>query len=43
MNDEIMSQALAEALLQEPEVATLYFARDDKLLVALFNKTINNR
>jgi hypothetical protein len=43
MNDEIMSQVLAEALLQEPEVATLYFPRDDKLLVALFNKTINNR
>ena len=29
---------LAEALLQEPDVASLYYPRDDSLLVALYNK-----
>lgn len=43
MNDEIMGQVIADALLQDPEIATLYFPRDDKLLVALFNKTLTNK
>ena len=29
---------MAEALLKEPDVATLYYARNDSLLVALYNK-----
>ena len=33
-----MRQVLADALLSEPEVATLYYPRDDSLLVALYNK-----
>jgi hypothetical protein len=35
---ETLRQVLAEALLQEPDMATLYYPRDDSLLVALYNK-----
>ena len=38
-----MSQVMADALLQDPEIATQYFPRDDKLLVALYNKSILNK
>ena len=35
---EVLRQVLAEALIQEPDVASLYYPRDDSLLVALYNK-----
>lgn len=38
MTPEILRQVLAEALLQEPDVASLYYPRDDSLLLALYNK-----
>lgn len=38
MNPDVMKQVIADALLQEPDMATLYYPRDDTLLVALYNK-----
>jgi len=38
MSPEILRQVLAEALLKEPDVATLYYPRNDSLLVTLYNK-----
>ncbi len=38
MTPEIMRQVLAEAMLQEPDIASLYYPRDDSLLLALYNK-----
>lgn len=35
---DLLRQVLAEALLQEPDVASLYYPRDDSLLLALYNK-----
>lgn len=35
---DILRQVLAEALIKEPDIATLYYPRDDSLLVALYNK-----
>lgn len=35
---ETLRQVLADAILQEPDIASLYYPRDDSLLVALYNK-----
>ena len=43
MTPEILRQVLAEALLQEPDVASLYYPRDDSLLLALYNKVRSER
>ena len=34
---------MAEALLLEPDVASLYYPRDDSLLLALYNKAKSDR
>jgi hypothetical protein len=39
---EIMRQVLADAFLKEPDLASLYYPRTDKLLIALYNKTNQN-
>jgi len=41
MDPEILRQVLAEAFLKEPDVASLYYPRSDKLLLALYNKIKN--
>ena len=38
MSMDIFSQVYANALLDEPEVTSIYYPRTDSLLVALFNK-----
>jgi hypothetical protein len=38
MSSEIFRQVFATALLDEPDMASLYYPRSDSLLVALFNK-----
>jgi len=38
MKPEIFKQVFAEALLDEPDVASMYYQRQDSLIVALFNK-----
>lgn len=38
MSMDIFSQVFADALLDEPEIASIYYPRNDSLLVALFNK-----
>jgi hypothetical protein len=38
MSMDIFSQVFADALLDEPEVVTVPYSRQDSLLVALFNK-----
>lgn len=43
MTPAILRQVLAEAFLYEPDVATLYYPRDDSLLVALYNKVAASR
>ena len=39
MSPTILKQVLSEALLPEPDMATLYYPRDDSLLLALYNKS----
>ncbi len=41
MSPEILRQVLAEALLKEPDVTSLYYPRNDCLLIALYNKIKN--
>jgi hypothetical protein len=38
MSMDIFSQVFADALLDEPEITSIYYPRNDSLLVALFNK-----
>jgi hypothetical protein len=38
MTPEIFCQVFNDALLDKPEMASLYYARTDSLLVALFNR-----
>jgi hypothetical protein len=38
MTPEIFKQVLADAFLLEPDVASLYYPRDDSLLLAIYNK-----
>jgi hypothetical protein len=38
MKPEIFRQVFNDALLDKPEIATLYYPRTDSLLVTLFNK-----
>lgn len=38
MSQDIFSQLYADALLDDPEIASIYYPRTDSLLVALFNK-----
>lgn len=38
MSQDILRQVLAEALMKEPDVATLYYPRNDSLLVCMYNK-----
>ena len=38
MDMDIFSQAYADSLLDEPEVATMYYPRTDAILIALYNK-----
>jgi hypothetical protein len=42
MSPEIFRQVYAKALLDEPDMASLYYPRQDSLLVALFNKGKNS-
>ena len=39
MKPEIFKQVFSEALLDEPDMASLYYPRQDALLLALYNKT----
>ena len=39
MTPEIFRQAFSDALIDEPDTASLYYPRQDALLVALYNKT----
>jgi len=39
LTPEIFRQVFSEALLDEPDMASLYYPRQDALLVALYNKT----
>lgn len=39
MKPEIFRQVFSDALLDEPDMASLYYPRTDGLLVALYNKT----
>lgn len=43
MSPEVLRQVLADALISEPDVASLYYPRDDSLLVALYNKVKGER
>jgi hypothetical protein len=38
MKMDIFSQVYADALLDDPEITSIYYPRTDSLLVALFNK-----
>lgn len=38
MKPEIFRQVFNDAMLDKPEMATLYYPRTDSLLVALFNR-----
>lgn len=38
MKSDILRQVIAEVYLQEPEMASLYYPREDALLVAFYNK-----
>lgn len=38
MNQDILRQVLAEAMLKEPDMTTLYYPRSDALLVCMYNK-----
>jgi hypothetical protein len=38
MSMDIFSQVYADALLDDPDIASIYYPRTDSLLVALFNK-----
>jgi len=40
MSPEIFRQVFSDALIDEPDIATIYYPRTDSLLVALYNKTI---
>ena len=39
MTPEIFRQVFSDALVDEPDTASLYYPRQDALLVALYNKT----
>ena len=39
MTPEIFRQVFSDALIDEPDAASLYYPRKDALLVALYNKT----
>ena len=39
MTPDIFRQVFSDALIDEPDTATLYYPRTDALLVALYNKT----
>ena len=41
MTPDIFRQVFSDALIDEPDAATLYYPRTDSLLVALYNKTTN--
>ena len=43
MTPDIFRQVFSDALLDEPDMASLYYPRQDALLVALYNKTTNKR
>jgi len=38
MTKEIFAQVLADALLDDPDVAQTYYPRTDSILLALYNK-----
>jgi len=38
MTMDIFSQVYGDALLDDPEQASIYYPRSDSLLIALFNK-----
>ena len=38
MKPEIFRQVFSDALIDEPDTASLYYPRTDSLLVALYNK-----
>ena len=42
LSPEILRQVLADALLLEPDVASLYYPREDSLLVAMYNRRVNS-
>ena len=39
LSQEIFRQVFSDALVDEPDTASLYYPRQDALLVALYNKT----
>ena len=39
MKPEIFSQVFADAMLDEPEIASIYYPRTDSVLLALYNKS----
>jgi len=38
MKPDILRQVIADAYLQDPDATSFYYPRDDKLLLALYNK-----
>lgn len=38
MKPDILRQVIADAYLQDPDATSFYYTRDDKLLLALYNK-----